>query len=55
MAASSRVIRLDLSPALYAPLEHHALEQDVGVADFLRYLVVQWASEHPLPGDSSDT
>jgi len=49
MTPRSRVIRLDLSNTLYAPLEHHALTLDVGVTDLLRHLIVDWAKEHPLP------
>lgn len=49
MAAGSRTIRLDLSNALYAPLEYYALNKDIGVQDYLRHLIVEWVADHPLP------
>lgn len=51
MAARTRIVRLDLSPALYDPLEYAALEADVGVMDQIRHILVEWSRHNPMPED----
>ena len=49
MNPRGRTIRLEISLEFYDALEAHALERDVGIADVLRHVVIEWLDDNPAP------
>jgi hypothetical protein len=52
-----RTLRLDIAPGVYDNLEAHAVEEDIGVADLARRIIVRWSHDHqadPPPADADD-
>jgi hypothetical protein len=50
-----RTLRLDIASGVYENLEAHAIEQDIGVADLARRLIVRWSHDHQADSPTTDT
>ena len=53
MSKGSRRIPLDLALSVYEVIELHAQNQDLGVQDLARRILISWANEHPVEDDES--
>lgn len=37
-----RTVRIDLAPSVYEEAEEHAVDQDIGVTDLIRHILLEW-------------
>ena len=52
---STRTVRLPLATSVYMALEAHAIEDDIGVSDIIRRIIIRWSDEHPIDLPSADS
>lgn len=50
-----RTIRLDISPSIYEQLEIKAMEEDAGIHDFIRSILMSYLRNSKDPGPNRDT